>query len=85
MRWHRRMVLTLAVVMWVNSSRPADAQRAVRQPAAPAQGAARPPAAPAQGAAKKPAAPPIDPDGTKMELLLIQWAKQSTQLRSLDV
>jgi TIGR03009 family protein len=69
------MVLTLAVVLWANSSWPALAQ----------QRAARPQPGRAPAAAKKAPAPPIDPDGTKMQMLLAKWARQSTQLRSLDV
>lgn len=79
MRWHiLRMVLTLAVVMWVNSSQPAKAQQQTTRP--PAGRTPAPTRKPA-----RPAAPPIDPDGTKMQMLLANWAKQSTQLRSLDV
>lgn len=80
MRWSLRMVLSLAVVHWAISADPVFAQQTTR-PATGAPAAAKP-AAPA---AAKPAAPPIDPNGVRMQLLLAQWAKQSTQLRSLDV
>ncbi|WP_406696854.1 outer-membrane lipoprotein carrier protein LolA [Singulisphaera sp. Ch08] len=70
MRWSIKMVLSLAVVFWATLVDPASAQQQAR-PAAPAAG--------------KAAAPPIDPDGSRMQLLLAKWAKQSTQLRSLDV
>jgi TIGR03009 family protein len=68
------MVLTLAVVMSVSSSRPSTAQQG-----------ARPAADRAPAPKQKAPAAPIDPDGRKMQLLLANWAKQSTQLRSLDV
>lgn len=79
MRWYRRMVLSLslAVATWVISAPPAEAQQATR-PAAKAS-------APAAKRTAKAPAPPIDPDGTRMEMLLAKWARQSTQLRSLDV
>ena len=70
MRWSIRMVLSLAVVCWAISARPATAQ---------------PPARPAAQPNTPKAAPPIDPDGSRMKLLLAKWAQQSTQLRSLDV
>ncbi|SIO65477.1 TIGR03009 family protein [Singulisphaera sp. GP187] len=79
MRWSIRMVLSLAVVCWAISASPTLAQ----QP--PARAAAPPTTKAAAPAAAKAAAPVIDPDGAQMRLLLNKWAKQSTQLRSLDV
>ncbi|AGA25796.1 outer-membrane lipoprotein carrier protein LolA [Singulisphaera acidiphila] len=70
MRWSIRMVLSLAVVFWGLS---------ISGRPATAQQQAK------SVAPAKAAAPPIDPDGSRMQLLLAKWAKQSTQLRSLDV
>jgi len=74
MRWFGRIVLSLAVVVWVTALRPAMAQ----QQAAPAQ-------AQAAKTQARTAKPPYDPDGTKMEALLVRWAAKSQELQSLKV
>ncbi len=77
MRWSLRMVFSLlAVVHWAISAR-----SRIRTANNSARGWGPAAAKPASPAAVKPAAPPIDPDGRRMQLLLAQWAKQSTQLR----
>jgi len=87
MRWSSRSVLSLTIMSWVISACPAVVAQERAGSPAPGQsrGVPRTGAVAPKSAAPKAAAAPFDPDGTKMQMLLIKWAKQSTQLRSLDV